>query len=134
MRKRCVYCRRLFDEDPRQKGKQKTCGSEQCKLKRRCENARRWRAQHPGYDTSEYRRVRHRDRREWRRRYWASQPEYREHHRRYMRHWRERKKQHFSGVRIPYPEIEVNCCREGDYLKVTGVRIPYPVLGGILRI
>ena len=132
VRKRCPYCRRLFRADPRQKSMQKTCGAGECQKKRRKENARRWREKNPGYDSSEYRDMRHRDRREWKRKYWASHPEYRHHHAEYIRQHRGVKRLPENSVSIPYREIEVKYSKQSTILEITGVRVPYRVMESIL--
>lgn len=53
-RKRCRYCRELFEPDPRQKNQQKTCGRTECQSKRRKDNSRRWRKKNKGYGKKRY--------------------------------------------------------------------------------
>ena len=128
MRKRCSYCKKLFTPHPRLKGKQKTCGSAECQKARRCENAKEWRKKNPDYDTTGYRVIRHRDRREYKRWYWSTHPEYRKHHAEYMRQWRGMKKLPDSVVRVPYRDIELNYCKHSTFLNITCVRVPYRVI------
>ena len=132
MRKRCCYCKRLFSPDPRQKGKQRTCGRQECKRRRRRDYGKIWREKNPDYDTSDYRKARRKDRRERKRRYWATHPAYRRWHAEYVRRWRKMKKLPEKSVKVPNPEIEYNYCKEGTYLKITSVRVPYPDIAPIL--
>ena len=132
MRKRCCYCKKLFYPSPRQKGKQKTCGGDECQKKRRRDNGRAWREKNPDYDSSEYRSARRRDRREQKRQYWAAHPEYRRWHTEYVRTWRRMKKLPENRVRVPNPVIELNYCKESTYLKITSVRVPYRDIAPIL--
>ena len=132
MRRRCVYCNKLYRPDPRQKCKQKTCGSGDCQRKRKRDNAREWRKKNPGYDTKRYRETRQPDRREWKRRYWASHPEYRRHHAEYMQIWRKMKRIPEHRVRIPYRDIELTYDKQSINLEIRSVRVPYRVIESIL--
>ena len=132
MRKRCVYCKRLYQPDPRLTGKQKTCGSEACQKERRRENARKWRGDNPDYDSGEYRKIRHLHRRGWKRQYWETHPEYRKHHAEYMRWWRGMKKLPEESVRVPYRDIAVTYCKQKTSVDITSVRVPYRVMASIL--
>jgi hypothetical protein len=132
VRKRCVYCKKLFYPDPRQKGKQKTCGSEACKKKRKREYGKAWRERNPEYDTGEYRQARRQDRRAWKRQYWSTHPRYRLWHLAYVRIWRQVKKLPDNGVKVPNPEIELNYCKRSTYLEITRVKVPYPEIAPIL--
>ena len=134
VRKRCIFCKKLFYPDPRQKGMQKTCGSDICKKKRKQKNAKSWREKNPGYDTSEYRRARHKNRRAYKRQYWATHPDYRKRHAEYMRRWRGMRKVPEDRVRDPYPVIAFNYCKQSTYLEITGVRVPYPDIASINNI
>ena len=134
MRKRCIYCKKLFFPNPRQKGKQKTCGGKECKKKRRCDYSRTWRKENQDYDTGEYRKARRRNRREWSRHYWATHPGYRKWHADYVKVRRRMKKLRKRSVRIPNPDIELNFCKQSTYLKITSVTIPYPDIEPILSI
>ena len=134
MRKRCIYCKKIFSPDPRQKGMQKTCGSRNCKKKRKQENAKRWREENPDYDTSEYRKARCKKRRTYKRDYWATHPEYRKRHAEYMRRWRGMQKVPENRVRDPYPVIAFNYCKHNTYLEITSVKIPYPDIEAIFSI
>ena len=132
MRKRCPYCKKLFKPNPRLKGNQKTCGREACQKARRRDNAKRWRAKNPGYDTKEYRKVRHRNRNDYKRQYWASHAAYRKYHAEYMRLWRKMKKLPATSVRVPYRDIELTCCKQKTTFEITCVRVPYRVIESIL--
>jgi hypothetical protein len=49
-RKRCPFCGRMFSVDPRAQV-QKCCGQPECRLARKSQNLRRWRALHPDHST-----------------------------------------------------------------------------------
>jgi hypothetical protein len=132
VRKRCPYCKRHFKPNPRLKDRQKTCGRDWCQKERKRINAQKWREQNPDYDTQGYRKQRHRNRREWKRQYWATHPGYRKHHTEYMRQWRKMKKMPDQSVRVPYLDIEVTYCKKRTLLEITSVRVPYRVIEAIL--
>lgn len=132
MRKRCSYCRKLYRPDPRQKGGQKTCGSDDCQKQRRRDNARLWRKRNPEYDSREYRDSRQPDRREWKRKYWASHPEYREHHKEYMRRWRGMQKLPENRVSVPYRDITITYSKQSTFIEISRVSVPYRVIESIL--
>lgn len=46
-RKRCLYCGKLFEPDPRTKGKQKYCSKPVCQAKRQRLNETDWRRRNP---------------------------------------------------------------------------------------
>ena len=54
MQKQCGYCGRFFVPDPRQAGKQKTCGQKKCRRKHKKQNNKAWREANPGYDIGRY--------------------------------------------------------------------------------
>jgi len=62
LRKRCAFCGRYFIPDYRVGEKQKACGSELCKKKRKRESQKRWSDNNPGYFRDRYSYVK-----EWRR-------------------------------------------------------------------
>jgi hypothetical protein len=82
--------------------------------------SRNWRIRNPEGDDAAYRRIRRRDRREYRRQYWAAHPEAREHHAAYMRQWRARREA--ACVRDPYRDTEIKFPVLNSYLQVTDVR------------
>ena len=53
-RKSCCHCGELFRPDPRQKGRQITCGKPGCQKQRRRENSRRWRKKNEDYGKKHY--------------------------------------------------------------------------------
>lgn len=53
-RKRCCCCGELFRPDPRQKGKQITCGKPGCQKRRRQDNSLRWREKNEDYGKKRY--------------------------------------------------------------------------------
>ena len=63
MGKRCLYCGRYFVPDRRVGDRQKACGSEVCKRKRKQAAQRRWSENNPGYFKGRYDYVK-----EWRQR------------------------------------------------------------------
>lgn len=63
MGKRCAYCGRYFVPDRRVGNRQKACGFEACRRKRKQESQRRWSEQNPGYFKGRYDYVK-----EWRQR------------------------------------------------------------------
>lgn len=132
MRKRCPHCKKLFTPNPRLKGKQKTCGREECQKARRRENAKKWREKNPDYDDRTYREARFRTHRTWKRHYWATHLECRQHHTEYMRQWRGMKKIPLKVVSIPYRDIVLNCCKQTTFFNITGVSIPYRVIESML--
>jgi len=52
--KRCLYCGRYFVPDRRVGDRQKACGSEVCKRKRKQAAQRRWSENNPGYFKGRY--------------------------------------------------------------------------------
>jgi len=117
----CCICSRRFEPDPRLGNRQHTCGSADCQTKRRRINSRNWRAQHPEGDDAVYRRIRRRDRRAYRRLYWATHPQARRRHAAYMRHWRARRRI-TARVRDPYRDTPANLPAVNTYLQVMDVR------------
>lgn len=112
----CCVCRKHFKPHPRLGDRQRTCGREDCRKQRRCANSRNWRARNPEADDADYRRIRQRDRREYRRKYWVTHPAVREKHAAYMRQWRA------ARVRDPYRDTDIKCPVINTYLQVTDVR------------
>lgn len=53
-RKHCCCCGELFRPDPRQKGKQITCGKPECQKQRRRDNSRHWRKNNGDYGKKRY--------------------------------------------------------------------------------
>lgn len=47
--RRCPFCRVLFIPDPRVKGRQTTCGRQECCRERKRQSNQHWRARHPDY-------------------------------------------------------------------------------------
>ena len=111
----CCICKKRFKPDPRVGDRQRTCGNESCQKWRRRINSRNWRAGHPEGDDAVYRRIRRRNRRVYRRQYWATHPQARQHHAAYMRQWRAR-------VRDPYRDTQVKLPVVNTYLQVMDVR------------
>jgi hypothetical protein len=52
--KRCVYCGRYFIVDRRLGGRQKACGRDSCKKKRKQSSQRAWSAKNPDYYKGRY--------------------------------------------------------------------------------
>ena len=46
---RCPYCLRLFIPDSRRKERQTTCGSKECRRKRKLQSDKEWRSHHQDY-------------------------------------------------------------------------------------
>ena len=118
----CCICGKRFERNPRLGDHQRTCGDTACQKQRRRINARNWRIKHPEADDAEYRRIRRRDRRAYRRHYWATHPAARLHHAAYMRQWRGRQRMAAPSVRDPYRDTRVKLPDLNTYLQVTGVR------------
>jgi hypothetical protein len=116
----CCICKKQFNPNPRLGDRQRTCGRDNCQKERRRINSRNWRARNPEGDDATYRRIRRRDRREYRRQYWAAHPIAREHHAAYMRQWRARRAA--ARVRDPYRDTKVKFPEINTYLQVTDVR------------
>ena len=112
----CCVCRKRFRPHPRLGNRQRTCGHDECQKRRRCVNARNWRARNPEADDADYRRIRQRDRRGYLRKYRATHPEVREKHAAYMRQWRA------ARVRDPYRDTAIKVPVLNSYLQVTNVR------------
>jgi hypothetical protein len=112
----CCICKKHFKPKPRLGKQQRTCGQDQCQKQRRRDNAQKWRARNPDADDADYRRIRQRDRLEYRRNYWATHPEVREKHAAYMRRWRA------ARVRDPYRDTQIKFPVLNSYLQVTNVR------------
>jgi hypothetical protein len=51
---RCRYCGRFFVPDRRVGKRQKSCGREECRVKRKRESQRRWVEANPGYFSGRY--------------------------------------------------------------------------------
>lgn len=126
MNKRVVYscciCRKRFRPHPRLGDSQRTCGRDECQRQRRCVNSRNWRARNPEGDDAAYRRIRQRDRRGYRRQYWATHPKTRERHAAYMRQWRSARRNAVARVRDPYRDTDIKFPAINSYLQVTDVR------------
>jgi hypothetical protein len=118
----CCICNKRFESNPRLGDRQRTCGDTACQKQRRCTNSRNWRTQHPEADDADYRRIRRRDRRAYRRRYWATHPSARRHHAAYMRRWRGRRRMAATSVRDPYRDTNVKLPDINTYLQVMDVR------------
>lgn len=118
----CCICGRRFESHPRLGERQRTCGGTECQKRRRRINARNWRIKHPEGDDPLYRRIRHRDRRAYRRQYWATHPLVRQHHAAYMRRWRSRRRIICSSVRDPYRDTQLKLPAVNAYLQVMDVR------------
>lgn len=56
--KRCPYCRKLFEPDPRTKYKQRVCSGIECQKKRRRETQKKWRDKNPTYFKNRYKHTR----------------------------------------------------------------------------
>lgn len=117
----CCMCGKRFEPHPRLGDRQRTCGDTDCQKQRRCINSRNWRSKHPEGDDAVYRRIRRRDRRAYRRQYWATHPEARQHHAVYMRLWRARRRT-AASVRDPYRDTQVKLPAINTYLQVMDVR------------
>ena len=118
----CRYCGKRFEPDPRLGNRQRSCGDASCQKRRRCINSRNWRSKHPEADDPLYRRIRRRDRRAYRRAYWATHPDARLHHAAYMRQWRVRGRMAAPGVRDPYRDTCIKLPDINSYLQVMDVR------------
>ncbi len=118
----CCICRKRFEPHPRLGDRQRTCGRDECQKRRRRANSRNWRSRNPEADDADYRRIRERDRRQYRRQYWATHPAARDRHAAYMRRWRERRRNADARVRDPYRDIGVKLPVFNTYLQVTNVR------------
>jgi hypothetical protein len=118
----CLICSKRFEPHPRLGDWQHTCGDANCQKRRRCINSRNWRAKHPEADDAVYRRIRRRDRRAYRRNYWATHPHARLHHAAYMRQWRARRRVATPGVRDPYRDTCIKLPDINSYLQVMDVR------------
>ena len=118
----CCVCSKRFEPHPRLAGKQRTCGGADCQKQRRRLNAQIWRAKHPESDDAVYRRIRRRDRRAYRRQYWATHPEARQHHASYMRQWRTSHRLTSMSVRDPYRDTQLKLPVINTYLQVMDVR------------
>ena len=118
----CCICGRRFEPDSRLGDRQRTCGTPDCQKQRRRLNVRTWRDKHPEGDDALYRRIRRRDRRAYRRQYWATHAQARQHHATYMRQWRARKSMARLSVRDPYRDIQVKLPAVNTYLQVMDVR------------
>ena len=118
----CCICSKRFEPHPRLGDRQRTCGGTDCQKQRRRLNARNWRGKHPEADDAAYRRIRRRDRRAYRRQYWATHPKARQHHATYMRQWRARHRMASVGVRDPYRDTHVKLPAINTYLQVMDVR------------
>ncbi len=118
----CCVCIKPFEPDPRLGDRQRTCGGDDCQKRRRRINSQIWRGQHPEADDAVYRRIRRRDRRAYRRQYWATHPQARQHHATYMRQWRARHRMASVSVRDPYRDTQVKLPAINTYLQVIDVR------------
>jgi len=56
-RKKCVYCGRSYEPDPRTRLFQKACGRPECRRKRKDQAQERWLAANPGYFRGQYPRL-----------------------------------------------------------------------------
>jgi len=117
----CCICSKRFEPNPRLGAHQRTCGDTACQKQRRRLNSRNWRIKHPEADDTVYRRIRRRDRRAYRRHYWATHPHARLLHAAYMRQWRARRLA-TPGVRDPYRDTCVKLPDINTYLQVMDVR------------
>lgn len=118
----CCICGKRFEPHPRLGDRQRTCGRDECQKRRRSENSRKWRTLNPEGDDATYRRIRHRDRREYRRQYWATHLAARNRHAAYMRQWRARHRDAEAPVRDPYRDTGANLPVLNTYLRVMDVR------------
>jgi len=118
----CFICGKQLKPDPRLGDRQRTCGDASCQKQRRCMNSRDWRIKQPEADDPVYRRIRRRDRRDYRRKYWATHPQARRHHAEYMRQWRDRRRLKNPSVRDPYRDTCVKLPDINSYLQVMDVR------------
>ncbi len=118
----CCICIKRFEPHPRLGDRQRTCGGADCQKRRRRFNSRIWRGKHPEGDDAVYRRIRRRDRRAYRRQYWATHPQARQHHAAYMRQWRARRRKASVSVRDPYRDTHVKLPAINTYLQVMDVR------------
>lgn len=118
----CCICSKRFEPHPRLGGRQRTCGSAECQKRRRRINSHNWRGQHPEGDDAVYRRIRHRDRRAYRRQYWTTHSQAHRHHAAYMRQWRIRRRMASAGVRDPYRDTQLKLPAVNTYLQVIDVR------------
>jgi len=77
-RRRCAFCRRLFVPNPRLKERQKTCGRQDCRRKRKRQSDGQWRRRHPDYFRGMYTQQKqaYGTRAEYRRQYRKQHPEY----------------------------------------------------------
>ena len=116
----CCICSKRFEPNPRLGDRQRTCGDTDCQSQRRCINSRNWRSKNPEADDADYRRIRRRDRRAYRRKYWAEHPQVRQHHTAYMQQWRARRRS--VNVRDPYRDTQVKLPAINTYLQVMDVR------------
>ena len=57
-RRRCQFCKELFEPDPRTKGKQRYCSKEACQSKRQRQNEKAWRLNNPDCLQEQYERSR----------------------------------------------------------------------------
>jgi len=118
----CCVCSKRFAPHPRLRDRQRTCGGVDCQKQRRRLNSRIWRDKHPEADDAVYRRIRRRDRRAYRRKYWTTHPQARQHHATYMRQWRARHRKSSVSVRDPYRDTQVKLPAINTYLQVMDVR------------
>lgn len=57
-RRRCQFCKELFEPDPRTKGKQRYCSKQSCQSKRQRQNEKAWRLKNPECLQEQYERSR----------------------------------------------------------------------------
>ncbi len=57
-KRRCHFCKRWFQPNPRNPNRQQACSSAACQQKRRADNNRRWRQKNPGYGQSRQPKIR----------------------------------------------------------------------------
>ena len=94
-RRRCPHCRCLFIPNPRIKGRQKTCGKQQCRRELKRQSNKDWRSQHSDYFQGMYSHQKevYGSRAAYKKQYRKQHPDYVRRNAAYVKKWRMRQRE-----------------------------------------
>jgi hypothetical protein len=105
-RRRCPFCRRWYNPDPRLKERQQTCGNAECRREHKQESNRQWRAKNPEYFRGVYphQKEKYGTRAEYMRHYREQHPDYVQRNAAFVRKLRQQVRR--TAVSCANPEVQ----------------------------
>jgi hypothetical protein len=122
--RRCPVCRRLFIPDPRVKGRQKTCGRQECRREQKQRFDEQWRSENREYFRGMYpqQKQAYGTRAEYRRRYRKEHPDYVRRNAAFVKKYKARRREIGSErVSSTSCDLRVTVCSQTSNVSITQV-------------